>query len=143
MPPSHIAYLLAVILCVGSVARYGGRDEWRALAGVIGASVVTPLLQRHGFQSIEYGIMAVDLALLAWLTAIALQSDRRWPLFAAGFHLAGCAVHLAPLAGANFNRMAYSYASAGSAYFVLLAIAVGTFVELRGAREGLDHAPKG
>lgn len=142
MPLSHIAYLLAVILCVMSVSKYGGRDEWKALAGVIGASVVTPLLQHHGFRSTEYGIMAVDLALLAGLTAVALQSDRRWPLFAAGFHLAGCAVHLAPLTGAHFSQAAYSYASAGSSYFVLLAIAFGTLVELRSARKELGHTPR-
>jgi hypothetical protein len=73
----------------------------------------------------------VDLALLVWLTAISLRSNRFWPLFAAGFHLAGCAVHFAPLVGARFSGMAYGYAAIGSAYFVLSAIAVGALLEAR------------
>ena len=131
MSPSHMLYFFAITACVISVTKYGGREEWAALAGVVVASLLTPLLQRHAFTTTEYGIMVVDLALLAWLTAISLASRRLWPLFAAGFHLAGTMVHVVPLAGANMSKLAYSYASAGSAYFVLIAITLGAAFELR------------
>lgn len=131
MPALHIFYFVAMTACVAAVSRYGQREEWGALIGVVAASLMSPIVQRHEFQSTEVGIMAVDLALLVWLTAISLRSNRLWPLFAAGFHLAGCAVHFAPLAGARFSGLAYGYAAIGSAYFVLTAIAMGALLEAR------------
>lgn len=131
MSALHILYFVALTACVAVVSRYGQKDEWGALIGVVLASLISPSVQRHEFQSIEFGIMAVDMALLLWLTAISLRSNRLWPLFAAGFHLAGCSVHLAPIAGARFSGLAYGYASIGSAYFVLSAIAIGALLEAR------------
>jgi hypothetical protein len=131
VPPSHLLYFFAITVCVISVTKFGGREEWTALAGVVGASILTPFLQRQEFATTEYGIMAVDMALLAWLAAISLGSNRIWPLFAAGFHLAGTVVHFVPMSGASMSKLAYSYASAGSAYFVLLAITVGALFEVR------------
>lgn len=131
MPTLQSLYLIAITLCVVSVSRYGQRDEWAALAGVFLASIVSPIVERHQFESVEIGILAVDLALLAWLTAISLRSNRYWPLFAAGFHLAGCSVHLAPIANSEFAGAAYGYAATASAYFVLSAIAVGSVFEAR------------
>lgn len=118
-------------MCVIAVSKHGRREEWGGLVGVVVASLISPIVQRHEFQSTELGIMAVDLALLAWLTAICLRSRRLWPLFAAGFHLAGCAVHVAPMVGAQFSALAYGYAAIGSAYFVLIAITLGALLEAR------------
>jgi hypothetical protein len=129
MPTPHILYLIAVIVCVMSVSKYGAREEWGALAGVVVASILTPIVQQHEFRSTEFGIMAVDLVLLTWLTAISLVSNRYWPMFAAGFHLAGSLVHLAPMSRAELSGLAYGYAATGSAYLVLLAIAVGAAFE--------------
>lgn len=131
MTPSQMLYFFAIIACVVSVTRFGGREECAALAGVVGASILTPLLQRHAFTTTEYGIMAVDLALLAGFIAISLGSSRIWPLFAGGFQLAGTVIHFVPMSGANMSKLAYSYATVGSAYFVLLAITVGAIVERR------------
>lgn len=129
MPTYQILYFLALSVCVATVGKYGQRDEWAGLAGVVVATLISPVVQRHAFDGIEFGIMAVDLALLAWLTAISLRSSRYWPLFAAGFHLAGCAVHLAPFVGAGLAGVAYGFAVVGASYFVLAAITLGAAFE--------------
>jgi hypothetical protein len=131
VPTLQIIYFIVMTGCVASVSKFGQREEWTALLGAAAASILSPIVQQNEFKSTEFGIMAVDLALLVWLTAISLRSDRYWPLFAAGFHLAGCSVHFAPMVGARFSGLAYGYAAIGSAYFVLTAIAIGALLEAR------------
>ena len=108
----------------------GGRDERIvAVTCVLGALLthlsISPLAQRY--DQIELGIFLVDLGVLAGFTAVALRSDRFWPLWAAGLQLTTILGHL--LKGANQDLLPQAYGAALQfwSYPILLILAVGTY----------------
>jgi hypothetical protein len=78
---------------------------------------------RTGFRETEWGIFAVDAALLALLCWIALRSPRYWPLLAAGFHLLAVVTHLAKSVDRQVG--AWAYITAEIIWGYLLALTIG------------------
>lgn len=120
-----------VLLAVSAYAFACGRREERAAAMVCIAATIgsvllnSPLADR--FSNVELGILAVDVLALAAFTAIALRTDRYWPLWVAAFQLTTLLAHL--LKGLQLDLMPQAYAAAARfwVYPIFVTIVVGTW----------------
>ena len=126
-----IAFTLIVMFSCGG-ALWLGRDNerWTAIA-LLASGALSAMLQTSQFFEPESGILIVDVVLLGYLVWLAMRSDRFWPLYAAGFQVVGTTIHLARFADPNVLHSAYAFAQVFWAYPVLLALAVGTWLEAR------------
>ncbi|HEU0310960.1 MAG TPA: hypothetical protein VFR36_07070, partial [Sphingomicrobium sp.] len=80
---------LLLAVCIYAWWR-GGSDERIVAATCLAGTVATmlaisPLHQRY--SGVEEGLLLVDLAVLAGFVAVALRSERFWPLWVAGLQL--------------------------------------------------------
>ncbi|TZG26192.1 hypothetical protein [Sphingomonas montanisoli] len=123
----QLAYLITLISICAYAIRCGGRPERQGAAIMIAGSVLTvPAASLVAqWQSPALGVLAVDMAVLAAFLAIALRSDRYWPLWTTAFQLVGVATHLARLADPGIIPRAYSIAQGFWAYPMLVALAIG------------------
>lgn len=120
--------LLALVILI-TVWR-GKKDERLAaltcVLGTILTMLVTPAINDR-YAEFETSMFLVDLLVLAAFLAIALRSDRFWPLWVAGLQLTGTAVHLLKLAQPDLMPFVVGAALAFWSYPVLLVIVVGTW----------------
>lgn len=130
-----------VLLAVSAYAFARGRRDERAAALVcIVATVATRFVHSEltvRFARMEPGVMLVDILALFAFTAIALRSDRFWPLWVAGLQLTTIMSHL--LKSVHLELMPYAYAAAARfwVYPIFLIIVIGTW---RGQRR-LEPVP--
>ncbi len=93
------AFLLALFLSVayGSVA--GGRTGKAGSAIFVAATLLTffAAVINRGWASTSYAVFAVDSGCLILLVALALNSNRFWPIWAVGFQIVAVATHVATL----------------------------------------------
>ena len=131
MPVTTIFFAFFVTACC-ALALWRGRnsERWTA-AALFTSAVASALLQTSKFWLPETGILAIDLALLSYLIVLALQSDRFWPLYAAGFQVVGTLIHVARLADDHVWHAAYATAQVFWSYPVMAALMVGTWAEAR------------
>src|ERR1700712_4461788 len=103
----HYGIWTVVFLTVCGAALWrGGADERAAAIAMLIAWLVTVVVYGRQGGTPEGGMLGVDCVLLIVLMAIALQSDRYWPMFAAGFHLLSVVVHLARMADRTIGAWA-------------------------------------
>ncbi len=99
MDIKQAAFIFALLLCVvyGSVA--GGRTGRAGSAIFVGATALTAAgaMLDPTWASTSYAVFAVDTACLISLAALALQSNRFWPIWAVGFQTVAVATHVATL----------------------------------------------
>lgn len=125
----HLYWTLLALTCGYALIR-GGRDERIVAIVCLVASVLTAFVLSpwgHRYSQIEAGEMLVDLTVLAVFVAVALRSDRFWPLWIAGLQLTSSLAHL--LKGINIDLLPQAYAAATKfwSYPILLIIAAGTW----------------
>lgn len=130
-------YWTLLALTGGYALIRGGRDERVVaivcvVASVLTAFVLSPWSQRY--SQIESGELLVDLVVLAAFVAVALRSDRFWPLWVAGLQLTSSLAHL--MKGIHLELMPQAYAAATKfwSYPILLIILVGTWRSHQRAR---------
>lgn len=120
-----------VLLIVSAYAFARGRmDERSAAAICIAATVATRLVHSpisDRFSDVEVGLLMVDLLTLAGFTAIALRSDRFWPLWVAGLQLTTIVAHLLKAIEVDLLPHAYAAAARFWVYPIFLIIIVGTW----------------
>lgn len=122
----------ATVLAVCAIsARRGRPDDRLAAGGLLAGWAMTMLVYRSQFTEPEWGIFAVDGALLALLIWIALRSDRHWPLFAAAFHLLAIATHVARMVDHSVGGWAYITAEIFWGYLLAIAIGYGAWTAPR------------
>lgn len=146
---SRIAIFNTLLLAVSSHAIVrGGAPERIAGVALLGAAAATWLFQSSfgiRFVGVEYGVLLVDLILLAVLLCIAAYADRWWTLWIAAFHMLGTSAHLVRFLDADVLRFVYALFSAAWSYPIVLLLAVGTLRHRdRLARYGsdLDWTPR-
>lgn len=126
------ASLAALVVSCGVAAwRGGGPERWAAAAMALawlGSAFAQRSLQLWGPQT---GVMIIDGLLLAALVAIALRSDRWWPMWASGFHGLGVLLHLAVIIDADIWGRAYYVAGAIFSYLTMLALLLGSLFRLK------------
>ncbi|QIK78359.1 hypothetical protein G7077_05015 [Sphingomonas piscis] len=132
--------LLAIVLY--AVLR-GGKDE--RIVGIIcvvGTLVTTLVISPTSarFEGLETQVLYVDLAVLAGFVAVALQSDRFWPLWVAGLQLTTVLGHLLKGVESDLIPQAYGAALNFWSYPILLILAGGTWRAHRRRRKETDRS---
>ena len=129
MLPKQVFWGIVILICAYAWLR--GRSEERIaaticlLATIATHFLISPLHQRY--TGIETGLLVIDMAVLATFVAIALVSNRFWPLWAAGLQLTVSMSHL--MKAVDFALLPKVYAAAAIfwSYPILLVIVVGTW----------------
>lgn len=119
----------ALLLSACGYAWFRGRtDERIAAAACLIATIASfALVTQLRYSEIELGVLAVDLATLGVFVAVALRSDRFWPLWVSGLQLTSSVTHLMKLVEPSLMPFAYSAAEAVWSYPILIIIVVGTW----------------
>jgi len=127
-------FALLLLACTIYALARGGRPE-RIGAGtmfvgcVLTLAVNSPLSVRYA--SVEIAILVVDAVMLGVFAALALLSDRYWPLWVTALQLLVVLAHVAKLADPEMLRNGYGFVMAVWSYPQLLAIALGTRAHYR------------
>ena len=142
MAPNIFRILLVLIVLYAFLR--GGREERivaaLCLAGaVLSKLVVSPLTERYG--EMELGVLVVDISLFAGFVAIALRSERFWPLWVAGLQLTTIVGHFMKALNEELFYRSYGAAIGVWSYPILLILLVGTWRSyLYRAPADPDHA---
>ena len=120
-----------VLAMVCAYAFYRGQAESRiaavicVVASIASMIVMSPLAGRY--SRVESGVFIVDVAVLIGFTAIALRSDRFWPLWVAGLQLTTIIAHLFKVAEIDLVPHVYAAAARFWVYPIFLIIVIGTY----------------
>ena len=118
-----------IVACLASVI-FGSRLERVSAGALVFASFVSVAAERivsGTFSQPEYGVAAVDVALLGFLLFVMGRSDKFWPIWAVGFHAISVATHLAVLIAPRFLSTPYALYSEWWSLPVVLALIAGCF----------------
>lgn len=140
MTISQLLFLTLLLTAIGLALTFGGRDERLGAIFIAIAALLTPVLEKASYTSPEVGVLIVDLGLFLGLAWIALRSTRFWPMWAAGLQLGALFVHLAAARIPDIRPGAYFETLAIWSYAVLVTLALGAWVEVRGRRDRGDTA---
>lgn len=127
---SPLTYFVVLAL-VCAYAFYRGQAESRiaalicVVASIASVIVMSPLAGRY--SGLETGVMAVDLVVLIGFTAIALRSERFWPLWVAGFQLTTIIAHVFKVIDLDLIPQVYAAAARFWVYPIFLVIVIGTW----------------
>ena len=110
-------------VCAVAIWRGGGHERLAA-GGLLAGWALTMVAYRKDV-SLEWGILIIDLALLALLVWLALRSRRYWPMFAAAFQLLAVLTHAASSADSSVSSWAYITAEIIWGYLLAGAVAYG------------------
>lgn len=115
--------------CIYAAARGGPPERIGALVLLVGSVLSTALMSPAAsrFSGVEMGVLAVDVAVLFAYLALALLTDRYWPLWTAALQLIGVLAHIARLADPDMLRNGYAFLLAFWSYPMLLTIVLGTW----------------
>ena len=119
---------LLVLCCLYALVRGGAPERWgvAALIASIVASHFAPASGPTRFQTIEWGVMAVDAALLAAIVVIAVRAQRYWPLWMAAILVDTVITHLLMLSP-KVIPWSYSVMIAAWSYPNPVILAVGAW----------------
>lgn len=121
--------VLLLIVCVYALWHGGGPERIAATAFFLGdaLSVIVVSDPERRFGHPEWGVLAVDCAMLAALTWLAVRSTRWWPLFVAGFQLDEVVVHAMRTMAPGVLPMAYLNGTALWSYPMVFVLIAGTW----------------
>lgn len=136
-----IAFWLLLVASCGYALVRGGRDERLAALVFVAATITSvlahsPLHQRY--LGIEQSDLVIDSLVLLATVAIALRSDRFWPLWVAGLQLTIAMSHLMKALRPDLMPLAYAAAERFWSYPTLLILLVGAWRQHR-RRVGRDE----
>lgn len=124
-------YIVACLVVLAYALWRGGWPE-RLTAAVVAVAwrlswlVIDPTDWDH----VQEALLAVDAAVLAFLCWLVWRSDRRWPVFAAGFQLQAVLTHVAIALGWDIGGWLYVTALWIWFGLMMLSLGVGTFLEV-------------
>ena len=134
-------FLLQTLASTYAVFRGGGPERAVGIsllmAAVIGVVIQSPFIVR--FLDVEWGILVIDLILLAVLMAVALNADRYWAMWLAALQALGAGAHFVRGVDGEVARFVYAVLLAGWSYPMILLLIVGTYRHQRRlAANGFD-----
>jgi hypothetical protein len=129
-------YIFWALLCVCcGYALWRGRkyEQLSALVCIVATvvSVIARPAAQHAYTSVQVGDLIVDSAVLVAFVAIALRSDRFWPLWVAGLQLTISMSHFLKAVEPHLMPLAYAAAERFWSYPTLIIIAVGAWRQHR------------
>jgi hypothetical protein len=146
MLPSYVFWVLLLTVCAFAFA-CGRRDEQIAATACALATLVTHFILgplKLKYATVEPGLLAVDVAMLATFVVLALHSPRFWPLWIAGLQLTMSMSHLMKAIDLQLMPRAYAAAAVFWSYPILLIILIGTWRQHRRRRRAtLAAVPAG
>ncbi|MFL6728652.1 MAG: hypothetical protein ACJ8E3_08385 [Sphingomicrobium sp.] len=129
MLPPVIFWLLLFVVCASAALR--GRTDERIAAGACAvATLVTHFIlgpMKIKYSTVEPGLMALDLAMLATFVVLALRSSRFWPLWVAGLQLTMSTAHLLKAVEVDLMPRAYAAALVFWSYPILIIILISSW----------------
>lgn len=132
--PRFVIFWAILLFCCGYALLRGRKDERIAAIVFIAAtvtSVVVHLTTDVRYLSLDVGDVLIDSLVLLALIAIALTSDRFWPLWAAGFQLVGSLAHLLKAIDVTLAPWGYAVAAPFWSYPILLVLFIGAWRQHR------------
>ncbi|WP_300973612.1 hypothetical protein [Sphingomonas sp. LHG3406-1] len=127
----RITFFFLLLLSVNVLAFWRGRsDERLAALTCVGGALLTLVARApiwHRFSQFELLSFGIDLAIFLAFLAIALRSERFWPMWVAGLQLTATTVHLLKLVNPDLMRFVFGAALAFWSYPILILIAVGAW----------------
>ena len=124
-------FFWTILMVTFAYALWRGRSDERMaatvclLATIATRFAISPLSKRY--TGVEFGLLAIDGAVLAAFVAIALRSKRFWPLWVAGLQLTTSLSHLMKVVEIDLLPRAYAAAAVFWSYPILLIIIIGTW----------------
>lgn len=144
MIPRYIFYWALLLFIFGYACWRGRREERIAASACVVATIVTVFVippVRERYLAMDASQLAIDIAMLATFVAIALRSDRFWPLWVAGLQLTMSLSHLMKAIDSELIPRAYAAAAVLWSYPILIVILVGTWrTSLRNRHRDLHAA---
>jgi hypothetical protein len=134
-------WLLLLVSCGYALWR-GGKYERIAALVFLSATILSILGHsplRGRYVQIELTDLIVDTAVLFALVAIALASDRFWPLWVAGLQLVDSMAHLMKAIDTNLLPAVYGAAERFWSYPILLILFIGAWRQHR--RSQMEQHP--
>lgn len=129
----YIFWALLLLTCGYALWRGRKYEQWSALV-CIAASVASVLFResiRSSYLGIESSDLLIDTVVLVAFVAIALKSDRFWPLWVAGLQLTISMSHVLKAVQPSLIPLAYAAAERFWSYPTLLIIAGGAWRQHR------------
>jgi len=123
-------FWLLLILSCGYAAWRGRKYERLAALVFVTATILSVLSHsplRGRYVGLETSDIIVDTAVLFATTAIALASDRFWPLWAAGLQLVDTMAHVMKAIDANLIPQVYGAAERVWSYPILMVLLIGAW----------------
>jgi hypothetical protein len=117
---------LTLVVCAGAFLR-GGREEQLVAGGLLLSLAVTLAMRDRSWAGTQWGAFVADTLLLGLLIAIALRSQRYWPLAAAAFQLLCVCTHLARIADPAVHAWAYATGQVIWSQMVFWALGIGVW----------------
>ena len=133
-----LTYLIVLATVCAYAFLRGGTESRLAATICVVASVASLVLASpwaNSYSRIESGIFIVDMAVLVGFTAIALRSDRFWPLWIAGLQLTTIIAHLFKVIDLDLLPAVYAAAARFWVYPIFLVIVIGTWRSHRRSRK--------
>lgn len=111
------------------------------VANFVSYAVKTPVA--HSYSAVETGVLVVDILTFLAFTAVALTSDRFWPLWISGIQLTTSFGHLLKAVQTDLMPLAYAAALRLWSYPILIILAVAVWRSDRRTRSEQRIAPPG
>ncbi|HSX56568.1 MAG TPA: hypothetical protein VLG14_14780 [Sphingomonas sp.] len=143
MGQAVIYYALLSLACGFALWRGGGPERVVALLFVV-ASIASDNAYAIGqdkYLSVEVGVLAIDLTLLACLVAVMLLANRFWPIAMVSLHGLGVVAHWVRAQEAGMIPPTYNALLSLWSYPMLLILVVATIRHRRRRRRhGADRS---
>jgi hypothetical protein len=127
----HYLIFWAILLSTCGYALMQGRSDERVAATVcLLATVTTQLVippPEVRYAYLDFELILIDVGVLAAFVAVALRSERFWPLWIAGLQLTISISHMLKAIDHDLLPRAYAAAAVLWSYPILLIIVVGTW----------------
>lgn len=127
---SPLSYWILLLAVTAYAFAKGRMDERLAAVICVAATVGTILVNSPlsvRFSSVEVGVLIVDVLAFGAFTAIALRTDRFWPLWVAGLQLTTTMAHFLKAVELDLMPQAYAAAARLWVYPIFLIIVIGTW----------------
>jgi hypothetical protein len=123
-----------LLLCCGYALWRGRKYEQLSALICLGASVVSVLEHsrvHHHYLAVQNGDLVIDTLVLVAFVAIALRSDRFWPLWVAGLQLTISMSHLFTAIEPDLLPLAYGAAERFWSYPTLIILFIAAWRQHR------------
>ncbi|HEX8365614.1 MAG TPA: hypothetical protein VF603_10070 [Allosphingosinicella sp.] len=143
MLPVWVFYVLLAFAGLYALVAGGAPERIGALIFIVATLLSTASISagRARFVSVEIGVVAVDLVMLAALLVLALRAERFWPIWVTALHIIGTAAHAVKAVDPAVMRLGYAFAMSFWSYPMVLILAGATWCHRRRlARYGTDRS---